>query len=422
MQDVIDTKLAQKSSVATPKPRLLIIELDHHAGVLTTLCPILAERFALVLWATDKIWDKAALPGQMFAATLIMPKKQTIESFWQQHRDTLLAVDLVYFNTLEKHFGFFAGIRFQCPTIMRIHNANASLFPAESIQWSINNLWKIPSYLFWRVLIQRGWQSKRQLYKKMTLLMLPSSGIASQVSVSAKEIGFDNIAEYAIPFSCLGDAQPPPPADTISFAVTGSVDAGRKDYDLLLQALQKLRQDHPEQKLSMVFLGSAKGKNAQKIIEKFLRLKDDHFNVEYFQDHVSSQCFAETMTKVHFLIAPLKSCTQYKIHREYYGKTKISGIENDALCHRKPVILPEDYSLPTDLKSIALAYRDADSLCEAVVQMIKNNHWQTLTQKFNNLLNYQREMMAESFFQFYQQLAAQKCESDHPENCDQGVF
>jgi hypothetical protein len=110
----------------TGKPKLLIIELDYHAEVLTTLCPILAQRFDLVLWTTDKIWHKTCLPEQLFATTLIMPKKHSVRRFWQRHQNILSKVDLIYFNTLEKHFAFFARLNFACPTIMRIHCQSVS--------------------------------------------------------------------------------------------------------------------------------------------------------------------------------------------------------------------------------------------------------------------------------------------------------
>jgi glycosyltransferase involved in cell wall biosynthesis len=388
----------------TQKPRLLIIEPDYHAEVLATLCPILAERFALILWTTDKIWKKTGLQESLFACVLIMPKKNSIARFWQQHEHSLRSVDLVYFNTLEKYFDFFAGIEFPCPAIMRIHNANASLFPWTSINWSIGNIWNILSYLIRHVLIQRSWHYKKMLYQKMDRLMLPSAGVVAHLGTKAGDLGFHNISDYTLPFSSLGVAQSTPPGDTIVFAITGSVDAHRKDYPVLLQAIAQLKQRQPTQKLVMVLLGWAKGERAQIIIDEFLALTDEYFKLEYFRDYVSQQTFVQHMAKVHFLVAPIKLRTQYKIHLEYYGNTKISGIENDALCYRKPFILPMNYTLPPDLARVALAYDNANSLCDAMESMIKNDQWQKMAAEFDNLVNYQRSNIATNFHRLYQQL------------------
>lgn len=388
------------------KPRLLIIELDYHAEVLTSLCPILAERFALALWTTDKIWKKSGLQEALFASTLIMPKKYSVKRYWREHEKTLRAVNLVYFNTLEKHFDFFAKLEFQCPTVMRIHNANASLFPWASINWTIGNSWQILSHLVRHVLIQRSWHYKKQLYQKMDLLMLPSAGVLARIGTKAHESGFHNISDYTLPFTSLGVSPPPPhQVETIVFAVTGSVNSQRKDYAVLVQAIQQFKQRQPQQKLKLILLGWAKGERAQTIIDDFLALTDAKFTLDYFLDYISQETFAEHMAQVHFLVAPIKLRTRYKIHLEFYGKTKISGIENDALCYRKPFILPQDYALPTDLASVALTYNDSATLCGAMESMIKNNRWRSMTQQFDSLWNYQSSNIAADFIQLYVQLA-----------------
>lgn len=387
------------------KPRLLIIELDYHAEVLTSLCPILAERFALVLWTTDKIWKKTGLQEALFASTLIMPKKYSVKRYWREHEKTLRSVGLVYFNTLEKHFDFFAKLQFHCPTVMRTHNANASLFPWASIDWTIGNGWHILSHLVRHVLIQRSWHYKKRLYQKMDLLMLPSAGVLARIGTEAHESGFHNISHYTLPFTSLGVSPPPPhQSETIVFAVTGSVNSQRKDYAILLQAIQQLKQRQPQQKLKLILLGWAKGERAQTIIDEFLALADAQFTLDYFPDYVSQEAFAEHMAQVHFLVAPIKLRTRHKIHLEFYGKTKISGIENDAVYYRKPFILPQDYALPPDLTPIALTYDNSGSLCDAMENMIKNNQWLTMTNQFDSLLNYQSSNIAENFFGLYQQL------------------
>jgi hypothetical protein len=383
------------------RPRLLIIELDYHAEVLATLCPILAARFELVLWTTDKIWKKTGLARELFTEVLVMPKKQSVVCYWRAHEEILRAVDVVYFNTLEKRFAFFADLDFRCPTIMRIHNTNASLFPMQSIDWSPGNLWKVASYFIRYVLLSRAWHHRERLYRKMSALMLPSEGIAKCMKPALQKRGIHNLSHYEMPFSCLGDAAPVTAGSAKVFAVTGSVDAARKDYDVLYQALVRLKSARPDWQLELVFLGWAKGTAAKKIIDRFVQLEDASFKFTWFCDYVSQQTFTEQMSRAQFLIAPMKLGAHQKIHREYYGSTKISGIENDALRYCKPVVLPHSYTLPTDLGDIALAYQDSQSLCDAVITMIEADHWRTLTAHFAQLHNYKSASIANNFYQLY---------------------
>jgi glycosyltransferase involved in cell wall biosynthesis len=396
------------------RPRLLIIELDYHAEVLTTLCPILAERFELVLWTTDKIWKKTGLGRDLFAEALVMPKKQSVARFWQAHEEILRAVDVLYFNTLEKHFRFFAGLDFRCPTIMRIHNTNASLFPAQSINWAPANLGKVVSYFIRYVLFYRAWYHRERLYRKVSALMLPSDGVVMRMRDALLKRGIDNLSQYVMPFSCLGDAAPPVPGPAFVFAVTGSVDARRKDYDVLYRALERLKAVRPDWRLEMVFLGWAKGESAAKVLDRFAQLTGDTFNLTCFRDYVSQQIFAAQMARTQFLIAPMKLETHQKIHNEYYGTTKISGIENDALRYCKPVILPRNYTLPPDLSHIALTYEDPHSLCDAMITMIDGNHWRALTERFAALDDYKSTNIANNFYQLYLTLLNHSCDAAHP--------
>lgn len=388
----------------TSLPRLLIIELDYHAEVLATMCPILAQRFELVLWTTDKIWKKTGLTTELFAEVLVMPKKHSVVRFWREHEEKLRAVDVVYFNTLEKRFAFFASLDFHCPTIMRIHNTNASLFPAESIDWSPSNLWNVASYFVRYVLIRRAWHHREQLYRKMSALMLPSEGVAKCMKDALQKRGINNLSDYEMPFSCLGSPIPVVADSASVFTVTGSVDARRKDYEVLYQALVRLKSMRPDWHLELVFLGWAKGDEAKKVIDRFSQLESNTVKFTWFGDYVSQQTFAEQLARTQFLIAPMKLTARQKIHREYYGSTKISGVENDALRFRRPVILPRNYTLPLDLNRIALAYEDPQSLCDAMITMIENNHWHALIARFAELDSYTSTNIANNFYELYRSL------------------
>lgn len=389
-----------------PRPRLLIIELDYHAEVLTTLCPILAVRFDLVLWTTDKIWKKVGLGEDLFAAVLVMPKKQRVATFWRAHESVLRSADMVYFNTLEKHFAFFAHADFECPTVMRIHNTNASLFPAKSIDWSLGNFLKVCFYLLRSVLIGRKWHYQEQLYRKTSALMLPSEGVVARMADALRKLGATNLSPYVMPFSSLGNADPVSAGSPIVFAVTGSVDAQRKDYDVLYHALEQLKNMRPGWHMEMIFLGWAKGESAKKVLDRFAELVDDQFKLTCFRDYVSQQTFVEEMARTQFLIAPMKLAAKHKIHREYYGRTKISGIENDALRYCKPVILPKNYTLPADLNRISVSYEDSRSLCSAMLKMIEAEHWHELTMRFEGLQNYKIANIADNFYALYLSLAS----------------
>lgn len=387
------------------KPRLLIIELDYHAEVLRAICPILATRFSLTIWTTDRIWREAGLSEDYFDDLLIMPKNSSLNIFWRKYEKTFSSIDLVYFNTLEKNFSFFNSVNFDCPTIMRIHNVNASLFPFESIDWSLLKTLKVFNYLLRKVVLSRWWYVRKALYFKMDLLMLPNSTIVKNFEAKAKALGYRNISNYCLPFFSLGEAKNHEIEDgKVVFAITGAVDPKRKEYGSLLSAIRLFKERCTHVKLRMLLLGAPKGKAGLKVVSQFKLLEDERFELEYYRDYVPNDVVCEKMLKVQFLVAPIKLKAKHKIHTEYYGGSKISGVESDVVNYRKPVILPEKYNLPRELQGVGFTYSSAEGLCHHLEALGVRAGYRCASSEFDKMHCYRKESIAEDFYQLYQNI------------------
>lgn len=388
------------------KPTLLIIELDYHAEVLSAICPILATRFSLIIWTTNKIWQKAGLASSLFEKTLIMPKKGKLKRFWRQHIDDFSTADLIYFNTLESHFNFFNSIIFSAPSIMRIHNVNASLLPLTSIDWNWKNWLKNIVYLLRKVVLLRMWHTRKAVYLKASLLMLPSTAILHGNTAMVQSHGFQRLAKYCLPFFSLSENHKPTirQNDEIVFAITGSVDPQRKDYRTLYAAINMFKIKHPTKTVRMLFLGSPRRKPGFAVIAQFEQLQDKQFKLEYYPGYVPQDEVCRRMQEVQFLVAPIRLKAKHKIHVEYYGKTKVSGIENDAVNFRKPVILPAQYRLPEPLNPIGFGYHDTQSLYQHLVELGINRKYIEAENAFDHMPCYRRENIANDFYHLYQDI------------------
>lgn len=390
---------------AHSKPILLIIELDYHAEVLTALCPILSQQFQLRLWVTDKIRRKIALPDASFERVYEMPKKNSPRTYLAQQTGVFDGVDLIYFNTLESHFKFWAQCHFPCPSIVRLHNVNASLFPLQSIDWQGAKWWLILRYFLDKVLLHRYWHFRSLIYRKVNYLMMPGPAIADEVSNKHPTHPYKNISPYSLPFYSLGDYLQASPSDVIEVAVCGSVDPQRKDYALLEQAIQlyKEKQQHP---LRLTFLGGPKGKPGQQVIERFKSLEGGSFVFEAAAGYVPQKEVDEKMLRTHFLIAPINLKTQHKIFVEYYGQSKISGIEIDMVQYCKPALLPADYRLPQNLHCVSGSYCSAEELYQKLVEWGGGQQWQSLSEQYRAMSELSKEAIAKQFYGVYQSLTA----------------
>jgi hypothetical protein len=383
------------------RPTLFIIELDYHAEVLVELCRTLALKFDLMLWTTSNIWEKINLPADLFAHTFIMPKNISPAAYAKQHLTNLPDYDFVYFNTLERHFSFFLNWPKKCPWIIRIHNVNASLFPQESIIWSLKTTFKNFRYLIQKVAIGRMWQTRIALYHKIDSLMLPSDAIA-QIQKSALPVDLAaKVANYCLPFSALSEPpQYPAESDNFTIAVTGGVDKTRKDYTVLLAAIRLFIYHNPQTHLTLMFLGRVKGSKALRILHPFKSLENGIFKVDYQMGYLPDEEFKIKMQKVHLLVAPIQLQAHHKIHREVYGLTKISGTENDILRFQRPCILPLAYAISDDLKRVTETYQDAETLCTAIAQFRQPGYWQNKVQIFRQLDAYRADVIAQNFLAY----------------------
>ncbi|WP_150914428.1 hypothetical protein [Marinobacter halotolerans] len=319
------------------------------------------------------------------------------------------SADILYFNTVRHFWAELCEIPFAAPSILRVHNAHADLAPASHFYRPLMKFPAILSHLIRKVLIAGEWRQRRQFLAHINYFMFPNRAISNYVAEQGW-VGSERILPPVMPFGFLGETHSSEKLtgqkQCITIAITGKVTNAKKDYDLVYRALRQCL-GQLKLPLKLILLGKASGKQAERIVQKFASLECAQFSLDYSRDYVSSEDFEQKVSEVDFLLAPIKIETHFRKYREVYGKSKMSGIENDVLLYRKPSLVTARYRILDDIDRVVEYFEPTpEALAAALKSWVKDQKYLDLQASFGAMSQYRPATVAREFHQLCEQLMA----------------
>lgn len=156
----------------------------------------------------------------------------------------------------------------------------------------------------------------------------------------------------------------PPFKEHINLVVPGSIDARRRDYTIVLDLLSQAR----HLPLHITLLGPFAAPYGDAIREKCIQYAATNNNLRFYDRTVVDQPeFDRVMNEAHIVLAPsvIETVMVDEI-AETYGKTICSGNIFDIIKHAKPFITPHELSIPANLTSSAITYRNTTEIVQAL--------------------------------------------------------
>ena len=138
----------------------------------------------------------------------------------------------------------------------------------------------------------------------------------------------------------------------------GGIDASKKDYDLLFNALKRLFKKRF--KFSLIFLGKLVDKNSINIIKRF-----SIFKIKFFKKYISEKEFKYWGFKCRFLISPLKTNSKY-------GSLKPTGSFGDSIYLKRKLIVNSRIDPDKEFRSISIYYDDKNDFYKKIKQALSN--------------------------------------------------
>ncbi|TLM77317.1 hypothetical protein ACONUD_12730 [Microbulbifer harenosus] len=396
---------------------LVVLELHHHGELLKNLYDTLKlNNFKLTLVTIPKVYKDSGLPSAGSDPRLDIQLKKPeeyIADFLQRMAPVFASADIIYFNTVAGYWKEVNRIRFTAPAIIRIHNAHCDLSPLRHFRNPVLNSPAILSHLLRKVLIGREWNLRKSLFEKIDYVMFPNETITHYVK-DHNWVDPQKILDPVLPFGYLGEKELRKipdinQRDTINIAITGKVTNCKKDFTLVYRALRKYLQDPNSPRVKLTLLGNAGHKQVGNIIRNFESLTSDRFHLDYSTDYVPAEEFEKKVASVDFFVAPIKIDTHFKKYREVYGKSKMSGVENDILRYRKPSLIPSNYIIESPLdKAIEYFPPDPESLANSIKSWAINQTYREIALAFNQMKKYNRNDIADNFYDLCKKMKHQK--------------
>ncbi|MBN2187002.1 MAG: hypothetical protein JW732_06090 [Dehalococcoidia bacterium] len=187
------------------------------------------------------------------------------------------------------------------------------------------------------------------------------------------------------PYECV---EPFNEDEKIRFIVPGTISEKRRDYLAVIDIFREIFHRY-HKRIELYMLGAPQGEYGQEIMNRCRNLKNEGYNIFYFEEYIPESMFREKFSKADVIIAPVKlNFTLLGLgFDEVYSITKGAGVTSDCIKYAKPFIAPEKFIVSKELKTSVLKYSDARELKE-IVETLMNN-----SEKLRNL---QREALNNS--------------------------
>lgn len=396
------------------KLSLVVLELHHHAELIRNLYDILSlSDFRITLVTVPEIYEKTGLINESEDDALDVILKSPDEEvfdFFDRVAPVFRAADVVYFNTVRHYWRELNKLPLESVSIVRVHNAHCDLAPASHFYKPMINFVPIFFHLIRKIVIGGEWRLKKKFFDKVDHVMLPTQAITEYVRKSGW-LNKDKILDPVLPFGYLGERRYEAESQAdgyVTVAITGKVTNNKKDYFLVLDALKKCLPDL-QYPLKLVLLGRANDKHAGYIVRGFKSLESELFCLDYSTEYVSSEAFEEKVSHVDFLISPIQVDVKCRKYHEIYGKSKMSGVENDMLVFRKPSLVVSHYPVSGELGGVVDYFdKTSDSLASKIKQWVNDRTFEDRKMLFEDMTGYRREVIADSFYKLCRDLVDNK--------------
>ncbi|MHA3045627.1 hypothetical protein JSO61_009920 [Riemerella anatipestifer] len=297
------------------KYKIAYVELDTHAEIALSFKTLMeaSSRVEVDYFFSNKIKKLLGenTPNIIEASPNTILKLLSAEEY-----------DLVVVGTVHRYFNIFDKIVKNYKTAIICHNLN---FIKASNTDLLKVLLKEDTVYRLKLLLKEGLMLKNSVYQNSESCWVLSEDLAS--------------SKYQyIPLFYTEYQQELSNNKGLTLVIPGIVSQKRRDYKAVVESLSN---HHFNESTEVVFLGKAMGEELGWL--KSLEQKNlNNLKVTYFTEKVPQELFDEYLLKASLIWAPIQQKTHFFNITEYYGKTKVSGNNGDAMKYGKKIVFSKN--------------------------------------------------------------------------------
>lgn len=251
------------------------------------------------------------------------------------YKDFFERYNLLIVNTLHRNFTDYIAVFKEKKVLCLVHNFNFSLL-FKSILLQNIFIEKSNFLYFAKLYVLENVFFKRKVIKQATKFGFLSNSVLQYAQKSiTKNTNFELLQMSFVNNFTFSDFP------EIQIIMPGNVSNKRKDVDLIFKIISKL---NPISKLHFTFLGKPENDVILKKIENLKQNCNKNIQITHFNEFIAFNDYQKIIEKAHVVLCPIKEKTSFYWVSEIYGKTKVSGAENDCIYNGKIGIFPSIYS------------------------------------------------------------------------------
>lgn len=358
--------------------KILVLEEVHFEVVWSIVRVLEKANHEITLYTTPKIGSSFnklqekdnPRPTKIISRTSLLQNKKDIKDILELVAND--RIEAIFICTLQYNFlNYYLLLKdLKIKKILTIHNINT---------------WLNPSLLLNPKFIVRNC-IRQLIFSKIDVVNVISYTLKDFLE---NDLNYKKKPILVIPSTANSGIKPPAGTSyLIKLVVPGTVDPSRRNYETIFNSLAKLRtyfsvfeivllgrlhkasHNSSYKKVENKLLNTLKISNKtsqhnnhiQNTISHINRLSNEGLKITYFDTYVSEEAFIKHMEEADIILAPTQVKTVFDGTVEIYGMTKCSGNVNDMIKFRKPMIVPKELKISSDLKAGCLHYTNEEEL------------------------------------------------------------
>lgn len=361
--------------------RIAYIELDYHSENLISFCKAFQNSSEdISIFTTERVYKDVISEGDFTSTHWHIMRDESINKFLHNYLSDINSHDIIFFATIESCFYAYSSLKFKPISILRIHMLNSFFNRRKSMSFPANfrELIDWIYYVLNNLIIEKENLHLKRILNRINYFTLTHHNIDCHFRSEHPE----QIKKLLpiIPLSVFDTRYlKQPDAEKIYFTIPGNIDLQRRDYLLALNVFKNIS-PFIKKKTQLILLGKPIGYAGRKIIKEFIRLQTKLLSIKFYTDTVPQKEFNNQMMLTDVILSPLNTESKYKIYREKYGYTKISGNYTDIIRYGKPSIIPVSVPIEDHLKGIIDTYNSKEDLEKILLSYINGDLLNTRSQ------------------------------------------
>lgn len=338
--------------------KIAIFDFDHFQYALTI--SEIFEEWEKVFIVSQEIYDKMQVYAPALAkGEFIIREEKDLKDSYAEIANTLntLEVDIISINPIFHFFNDFYALMssLKGEILFTVHNLN---------------YWFLPVYRG-----PKGWKEKRikQRILKRANYIVVEDFLFQYIHEEKPKYAAKHNFVY-IPFTLFSGTHIEKPfvndKKDLKVVLPGSIDVFRRNYDGVLNVIDAFAKEKAS--ICFSFAGPALGDYGEIVLQRLKAANKICPGIAvYFIDKPNPEEFRFEMASADIVLSTSNLYFDGLGTREYIGKTKPTAAIHDMMSYQLPGLLPSHLSIPKNLRSSSISYRDEYELKKHITSFLE---------------------------------------------------